>query len=91
MKLFITLTKERKIFLWERIVSLCVGLVRASLLVSLFIFAFSFLPEGENPYKDSISDKFFKKVAPYTYVHTFKFFKKINPAFKFNEEVGEVL
>ena len=91
VKIFITLAKEREIFLWERIISLCVGLARASLLVSLFIFAFSFLPEGENPYKESISGRFFKKVAPYAYVYTFEFFKKINPAFKFNKEVKEVL
>jgi len=91
VKIFITLTKERKIFLWEKIISLCVGLARASLLVSLFIFAFSFLPERENPYKESISGRFFKKVAPYAYIYTFKFFKKINPTFKFNKEVEEVL
>jgi len=91
VKIFITLTKEREIFLWERIISLCVGLVRASLLVSLFIFAFSFLPEKENPYKESISGRFFEKVAPYAYVYTFKFFKKINPVFKINKEVEEVL
>ena len=91
VKIFITLTKERKTFLWEKIISLCVGLARASLLVSLFIFAFSFLPERENPYKESISGRFFKKVAPYAYVYTFKFFKKINPTFKFNKEVEEVL
>jgi len=91
VKIFITLTKERKTFLWEKIISLCVGLARASLLVSLFIFAFSFLPERENPYKESISGRFFKKVAPYAYIYTFKFFKKINPTFKFNKEVEEVL
>jgi len=87
VKVFMMLEKERKISPLERIFSLCVGMMRASLLVSIFIFSFSFLPPNENPYKGSLSSKFLKQVAPWTYIYSFKFFEKINPSWQFNEEV----
>ncbi len=87
VKVFMMIEKERKISPLERFFSLCGGMMRASLLVSILIFSFSLLPFKEDPYKGSLSSKFLKQVAPWVYTHSFKFFGKINPSWEFNKEV----
>jgi uncharacterized membrane protein required for colicin V production len=73
----------------KRWFSFFLGLVRASLLVSTFIFAFYLLPPEANPFRGSLSYKVFKDIAPKSYILTFGPYKKVVSRAQFNKEVKD--
>ncbi len=79
--------KDKSIDVKRRFFAIPLGIFRASLFVSLLIFSFALLPPSDNPYLGSFSYKMLRKIAPYSYIVSFPFFKQIFPKSKFNKEV----
>ena len=90
--LFFALRKGATLFiphmhfsLWEKISSLLLGIIRASLLISVFLFIV-YLFKG-NVYH-SITFPIFKNVAPAVYLKTHIIYRRINSAAALNKEVS---
>mgnify|MGYP000453935341 CR=1 FL=1 len=77
--------KERHA-LGERIIACILGILRASTIVSIFLFC-AFVFFSHRNIDKSISFRVFKKVAPLIYIKTYGMYKKINPSIKVNKEV----
>ncbi|OQX87218.1 MAG: hypothetical protein B6D55_04050 [Candidatus Omnitrophica bacterium 4484_70.2] len=73
----------------EKGIALLMGILRASLLISVFLFLLGLSSFKSDYLYKSFSYKIWGQVAPKTYLLFFKVYKEVNPAAKVNEEVKE--
>ncbi|MCK4809354.1 MAG: CvpA family protein [Candidatus Omnitrophica bacterium] len=88
-KLVTALSKDREQIYLEKWVSLFLGAVRASFLISAVIFASYLLSSKNSLFAESVSFRIFKNVAAKSYLLSFNLYAKLNPGAQSNKEVVE--
>ena len=81
--------RREKYFLWERITAVVLGILRALLLVSVFVFFFYSVPFLKTGVIKSTSFKITKGIAPAVYIKMYRVYRKINPPADINKEVED--
>jgi len=81
--------RHEKYALWERITALILGILRALLLTSIFVFFFYLMPSLKTGIKKSVSFKITRNITPAIYTKTYKVYEKINPIAGFNKEAED--
>jgi uncharacterized membrane protein required for colicin V production len=86
-RFFFLLSRKNEFRFWEKLVSLLLGLVRASLLTSVIIYVIWIHPDTSENIRQSYSFKLFAKTAPGLYSTMFVPYKFINVKAPFMKEV----
>jgi uncharacterized membrane protein required for colicin V production len=71
----------------RRWLSFLLGIGRASLLASTFIFGFYLLPPKDNLFRGSASFRVFRCIAPKSYIFAFGLYRRAVAGVQFNQEV----
>ncbi|HDN86064.1 MAG: hypothetical protein DRP68_05380 [Candidatus Omnitrophota bacterium] len=87
-RIITTFVKRQNNTLIENVASFLLGVIRAGILLSAFVFSFSLLLPKENIFRGSLSLKAFYRLAPRIYLYSFGVYKKLYPQAKLNKEVG---